>query len=54
MESASKNRKSESSNSSIGEELKFEGSRFIASGTDKGDRIELEDNATNKGKKIIG
>ena len=26
---------------------------FITSGTDKGDRIELEDNVTNKDKKII-
>ena len=54
VESASKNRKSESSNSSIGDELKFENSRFIMSGADKGDRIELEDNMTNKDKKIIG
>ena len=54
MESASKNRKSESSNSSIRDELKFESSRFIMSGMDKGDGIELEDNAMNKDKKIIG
>ena len=32
VESASGNRKSESSNSSIGDELKFESSRFITSG----------------------
>ena len=54
VESASKNRKSESSNSSVRDELKFGSSRFITSGTDKGDRIELEDNVTNKDKKIIG
>ena len=54
VESASENRKSESSNSSIGDELKFESSRFIMSGMDKGDRIELVYNATNKDKKIIG
>ena len=54
MEPASENRKSESSNLSIGEELKFESSRFITSGMDKGDRIELEDNATNKDEKTIG
>ena len=54
VESASKNRKSESSNSSVGDELKFESSRFIMSGIDKGNRIELENNATNKDKKIIG
>ena len=54
VESASENRKSESSNSSIRDELKFESSRFITSGMDKGDRIELEDNTTNKDKKIIG
>ena len=54
VESASKNRKSESSNPSIGDELKFESGRFITSGMDKGDRIELEDNVTNKDKKIRG
>ena len=54
MESASKNRKSESSNSRVEDKLKFESSRFITSGMDKGDKIELEDNATNKDKKIIG
>ena len=54
VESASKNRKSESSNSSIRDELKFESSRFIMSGMDKGDRIKLEDNVTNKDKNIIG
>ena len=54
VESASENRKSESSNSSIGDELKFESSRFIMSGMDKGNRIELENNMTNKDKKIIG
>ena len=53
MESASKNRKGESSNSSIGDELKFGSSRFIMSGMDKRNRIKLEDNATNKDKKII-
>ena len=46
-ESASKNKKSESSNSSVGDELKFDRSRFITSGTDKRNRIKLEDNATN-------
>ena len=35
---ASKNRKSESSNSSIWEELKFESNKFIISGMDKGNR----------------
>ena len=35
---ASKNRKSESSNSSIWNELKFESNKFITSGTDKGNR----------------
>ena len=54
MESASENGKSESSNSSIGDELKLESSRFITSGIDIGDRIELEDNATDKDMKIIG
>ena len=34
----SKNRKSESSNSSIWDELKFESNKFIMSGTDKGNR----------------
>ena len=38
VEAASENRKSESSNSSIRDELKFEGSRFIMSGTDKARR----------------
>ena len=52
-ESASKNRKSKSSNSSIGDELKFESSRFIMSGLDKRKRIKLEDIMTNKDKKII-
>ena len=33
---ASENRKSELSNSSIWDELKFESSKFITSGTDKG------------------
>ena len=33
---ASENRKSESSNSSIWDELKFESNKFITSGTDKG------------------
>ena len=51
---ASENRKSESSNSSIWDKLKFESSKFITSGTDKRNRIGLEDNATNKDKKIIG
>ena len=46
-ESASKNKKSESSNSSIGDKLKFESSRFIMSGMDKRNKIKLEDNATN-------
>ena len=54
VESALENRKSESSNSSIRDELKFESSRFITSGTDKGGRIKLKDNTTNKDKKIIG
>ena len=54
VELASKNRKSESSNSSIRDELEFESSRFITSGMDKGDRIKLEDKETNKDKKIIG
>ena len=54
VESVSKNRKSESSNSSVRDELKFESNRFIMSGMDKGVRIKLEDNATNKNKKIIG
>ena len=53
VESASKNRKSESSNSSISHELKFESSRFIMSGMDKRGMIKLEDNMTNKDKKII-
>ena len=54
MESAFEKRKSESSNSSIRDELKFKSSRFITSGMDKGDRIKLEDNTTHKDKKIIG
>ena len=35
---ASEKRKSESSNSSICDELKFENNKFITSGTDKGNR----------------
>ena len=54
VESASKNRKGESSNSSIGDMLKFKSSGFIASGMDKGNRIKLENSMTNKDKKIIG
>ena len=54
VESASKNRKSESTNSSIGNDLKFKSSRFIISGMDKRNRIELENSMTNKDKKIIG
>ena len=54
VESASKNRKSESSNSSPRDELKFESSRFITSGMDKRGTIKLEDSMTNKDKKIIG
>ena len=50
VESASKNKKSESSNLSIWDE----GSRFIMSGMDKRNKIRLEDNVTNKDKKIIG
>ena len=38
VESASKNRKSESSNSSVRDELKFESSKFIMSGMDKARR----------------
>ena len=38
VESASKNRKSESSDPSVGDELKFESSRFITSGMDKARR----------------
>ena len=53
VESASENRRSESSYSSIGDELKFESSRFITSGMDKGNWIKLEDNMTNQDKKII-
>ena len=52
MESASKNKKSESSNSSIGDELKFESS--IMSGMDKGNGIKLENSMMNKDKKNIG
>ena len=47
VESTSENRKSESSNTSIGDELKFESSRFITSGMDKRNRIKLENNTTN-------
>ena len=54
VELASENRKSESSNSSIRDDLKFESSRFIMSGMDNGNRIEQETSATNKDKKIIG
>ena len=35
---ASENRKSESSNSSIWDELKFESNKFITSGANKGNR----------------
>ena len=35
---ASKNRKSESSNSSVWDKLKFESNKFIMSGMDKGNR----------------
>ena len=35
---ASENRKSESSNSSLLDELKFESNKFITSGMDKGNR----------------
>ena len=52
-ESASENRKSKSSNSSVGDELKFESGRFITSQMDKRNRIKLEDIMTNKDKKII-
>ena len=52
-ESVLENRKSESSNSSIRDKLKFENSRFIMSGMDKRNRIKLEDIMTNKDKKII-
>ena len=54
VESASENRKSESSNSSVGDELKFKSSKFITCGMDKGNRIEVENNAPNKDKEIIG
>ena len=54
VESASENRKSESSNSSIWDELKFVSSTFITSGMEKRNRIRLGDNATNRDKKIIG
>ena len=53
VESVFKNRKSESSNSSVGDELKFKSSRFIMSGMDKRNMIKLGDNVTNKDKKII-
>ena len=46
-ESVSENRKSKSSNSSIGYELKFESSKFITSGTGERNRIKLEDKVTN-------
>ena len=46
-ESASKNKESESSNSRTKDKLKFESSRFITCGTDKRNRIKLEDNVTN-------
>ena len=36
------------------DELKFESSRFITCGTDKGNRIKLENSMTNKDKKNIG
>ena len=39
---ASKNRKSESSNSSIWDELKFESNKFITSGMDKGNRKRMQ------------
>ena len=54
VESASKNRKSESSNSNIRDELKFESSRFIMSWMDRGNRIKLGNSMTNKDKKNIG
>ena len=53
VESASKKRKSESSNSRIGDQLKFNSSRFITFGTEKTGMIKLEDNMTNKDKKVI-
>ena len=46
---ASEDRKSESSDSSIWDELKFESRKFITSGMDK---RKQEDNMTNKDKKI--
>ena len=52
-ESASENGKSELSNSSIRDELKFESSRFIMSGMDKINRIKLEGIMANKDKEII-
>ena len=39
---ASENRKSESSNSSIWDELKFESNKFIMSGMDKGNRKRMQ------------
>ena len=39
---ASENRKSKSSNSSIWHELKFESNKFITSGTDKGNRKRMQ------------
>ena len=39
---ASKNRKSESSNSSIWDELKFESNKFITSGMDKRNRKRMQ------------
>ena len=53
VESASENKKSETSNSSFWDELKFDSSRFITSGTDKRNRKRLEENAMNKDNKII-
>ena len=38
---ASKNRKSESSNSSIWDELKFESNKFITSGMDKRNMMRM-------------
>ena len=48
---ASEDRKSESSNSSIWDKLKFESSKFITSGTDKGNRKITQQIRDNK---IIG
>ena len=52
VESASKNGKSKSSDSSGRDELKFESS--ITPGMHKGNRIKLEDSMTNKDKKKKG